>query len=512
LDTQSTLAWLYGPSYRPVTHDFPGNLDRLNSQAAIYWGDVESVIHGHTILPVFCPFQSESQIAAVESLMRSPSVGSIKYRLGLLTGRFGAEHPLKACLYCMAEDRHAHGVAYWHRTHQWPGILLCPNHGCALSECPINRLGSGRFRWVLPDERWLDPIELPVFPASALISVRDMVLDLASLGKSVCFDPEIVSEVYREQFRLQGASNVERRETASSFVEHVSELQRHPPFRALPTTPEAASVYIGQMTRKPRGHYHPLKHLCFIDWLFGGFSSFTKAYDQLHSIRSKPYEIQASSCLGYPHRLNDSAATPDNRCTSRRPKKVKHHIRSEIIKQLRAAVLKDLICARFDISIVTLNRILRSEPGLLDLWTEKRQAENLARYRADWTRTVTENPTASTNEVRRIIPSHYAWLYRNDRTWLNNQTQWLPTGYRGNHSNVNWERRDCVLYDLICSTLSGKIGLNGTYITLQNLYRLIPSLARALEKRERYPRTRALLKRIKSGSYQLGDVRHKTQP
>jgi len=266
------------------------------------------------------------------------------------------------------------------------------------------------------------------------------------------------------------------------------------------------------MTRKPRGHCHPLKHLCFINWLFGSLSSFTKAYDHLSSIHSEPYEPEASCSQSYSQDLNHGGATLENRRPSLRPKKVKPHIRSEIIQLLRAGVLKHLICAQFDIAIGTLNRILRSEPGLLDLWTGKRHVENLASHRADWMRTVTENSTASTNDIRRIIPNHYAWLYRNDRSWLNNQTQQLPTGYRGNHCNVDWERRDRVLYGLVCSTLARNVYPNGPDISLQSLYRLVPSLARSLEKRERYPMTRVLLKQIKSGSYRPGGVHRDIRP
>ena len=195
LDTSSTLAWLFGSSRYAMTHDFPGNLDALNNHTATFWGDVTSIIHEHTILPMFCPFQSKAQIDAVESAMRSPSIGSMKYRLGLLTGRFGAEHPLKACTSCIAEDRIAHGVAYWHLTHQFPGVVLCPTHGLPLRECMVNRPWSGRFRWVLPCEEWLEPDKPPATSGDVLFRFGAALLDLAAYGNSIHFDPLIVSAV-----------------------------------------------------------------------------------------------------------------------------------------------------------------------------------------------------------------------------------------------------------------------------------------------------------------------------
>ena len=114
LKASDTLAWLFGQHRCAVTHDFPCNLDALNSLAQAVWGDPLSIIQENTILPLFFPFQSDQQIAAVFQTAKSAQIGSIKFRLGLLTGRFGAEHPLKACTTCMSVDRASHGIAYWH--------------------------------------------------------------------------------------------------------------------------------------------------------------------------------------------------------------------------------------------------------------------------------------------------------------------------------------------------------------------------------------------------------------
>jgi len=121
LDVSSTLAWLYGENHRAIIHDFPSNLNALDPNVKNCWGGSHSIIHEHTILPLFFPFQAPQRVEAAETLMRGASVGSLKYQLGLLTGRFGAEHPLKACSQCMAEDRAAHGTAYsWSAKHPLP--------------------------------------------------------------------------------------------------------------------------------------------------------------------------------------------------------------------------------------------------------------------------------------------------------------------------------------------------------------------------------------------------------
>jgi len=58
-------------------------------------GDPDVIISRRTIFPFFRPFQSQEHIQAALNIMKGLQLGSIKYKLGLVTGRFGAEHPLK---------------------------------------------------------------------------------------------------------------------------------------------------------------------------------------------------------------------------------------------------------------------------------------------------------------------------------------------------------------------------------------------------------------------------------
>ena len=49
--------------------------------------------------------------AVIVATARSPSLGNLKARLGLLASRFGASHPLKACPECMREDFEVHAIS-----------------------------------------------------------------------------------------------------------------------------------------------------------------------------------------------------------------------------------------------------------------------------------------------------------------------------------------------------------------------------------------------------------------
>jgi len=229
LDTSSTLKWLFGSQHSYTTHDFPSNLSSLDSRMTGCWGDTTSIILEHTILSLLIPFQSRDRIDNAVLAMKGASIGSIKYSLGLLTGRFGAEHPLKACTSCMSEDRITHGVPYWHLTHQYPGVVLCPIHGGLLKESIVNRQWSGRFKWVLPSNELLESNSLPALSGAARDALRLMseaVLDLASYGKSRCFDPMVVNAVYKDALDQLGTSSEVRARVATSFAEYASLIRR----------------------------------------------------------------------------------------------------------------------------------------------------------------------------------------------------------------------------------------------------------------------------------------------
>ncbi|UVM05100.1 TnsD family transposase [Pseudomonas laurylsulfatiphila] len=462
-------------------------------------GDSLSIMREHTILPVFFPFQSDQQIAAVFQTIKSAQIGSIKYRLGLLTGRFGAEHPLKACIACMSHDQTSHGTAYWHLSHQYPGVVLCPIHGLMLRESTINRQWSGSFQWVLPSEASLAAATSPVPSATAQKALQQLgkgVLDLASCGDSRRFHPMTVRSVYKEALVQLGISEPERISASIDFAEYSSQLQPYPPLTSLPTTVQRAEAFISQLTRNPRGHCHPLKHLTLITWLFGRLDQFIEAYDRLdidphQQISQAKYKSNAKAVMVGATFIEKVA----DKKNLRKPKKIKPQIRTAILECLRNGNSKESICSKFGISICTVNRLLRSEPAVAKSRTELHRRSALLKYRAEWQATVLAHSDTTAKSIRLVIPSTYAWLYRNDQNWLLTQTHNLPSGRRGNYSNIDWHERDCKLADLVIKALSQsskhQLNLDKKYI-----YRLIPALSRSLENKGYYLKTRNLLSKI----------------
>ncbi len=490
-----TLSYLFGSNTKSFSHDFPRSLELLNEDAKLRWGSSEEIIREHTISPMFFPFQSSEHVDALKRAMNRPTLGSFKYRLGLVTGRFGGGHPLKACIQCMTSDRVLHGVAYWHLSHQFPGVSICPLHNCLLMESTENRQWSRRFQWLLPEEAALFTTGPRTPSPSTLKTLQAMSIAVVALGKlgSACrFEPSTVVQVYKDAINRQGTSKHAREATAERFAEYCSTLQPYPPFSTLPCDMHCAIRFMTQMTRKPRGYCHPLKHLTLITFLFGRFELFVGSYQQLAAQKKIPVarnaklvsQIQPNECPLTKLELGT--------CTLK-PKKLIKELKDKIIESLMVGTSKKEICSRFELSISTVNRVLRLNPSVEKEFNKIIYLKKQEQQRNKWDTSVSLNPNLSANDIKKLNPSVYAWLYRNDRYWLSNRTSNLPSGRRGNYVCIDWDSRDEKLRTLVKLTLIEQ----PTKICKSEIYLLVPSLFSSLEKRSHYPKTRKLLSEMR---------------
>lgn len=494
---QETLASLFECNVESYSHDFPRNLNSLNKNAIAAWGSVEEIIEEHTIASMFFPFQSAEHLTAHKEAMKSESLGSIKYKLGLITGRFGGEHPLKACSECIISDRCMHGVTYWHLSHQFPGVTICPIHNCVLRESKENRQWSKAFSWFTPSESILIESGYLAFDDNAfeaLKNVSDSATKLGKLRGRTRYEPELVAQVYGAALVRLGTSRREKDAAAQSFAHHCSLLRKHPQFSSLPDSVMCAIAFTSKVTCKPRGYCHPLTHLVLISWLFGNIDGFINAYEdqarQHANIKvtalPKVEHHKSKLCITLKIAIN----TPNLK-----PKKMFEDVKKRALRSLGSGTSKVEVCLGFGISISTVNRLLRLNPKIKEMRNGSAHLGSIGQKRAQWESTVVNNPGLSVNKIRHLIPNIYAWLYRNDKVWLFKQTMKLPSGRSGNNSKIDWESRD----ENLCTTINDIImqrGLNSVRLWKYDLYRLVPGLYSALENKPHYPKTRALLDKV----------------
>ncbi|NMY12507.1 transposase [Pseudomonas veronii] len=484
LDPATTSTAVLGLSEKFIKHDIPCGIAALEQNGFHYWGNAESILLHHTIFSVFVPFQNKIKIEDAIKTIKGDRIDSLKYRLGLVSSGFGAEHPLKACPYCMREDVYAHGIAYWHLTHQYPGVLICPRHQAWLMVSTKSRRWSGRFEWSLPTKECLIPqaSSQKLWSRSAFMALANNVIDLATIGRVRSFESCSVAATYRTEVIQRGG--------LASLLDRIEPLRRFHLFESLPAVKQSAESFVNQLIRPPRRSIHPLKHMVLIDWLFDDLNSFLKAYDA--EVARLTQQVASAPSRKPDDRISlSNDATPTQ--NTPRPKRLKGPFKEDLLLKLGKGVSKQGLCEEFQITVSTINKLLRTHPATNAQAIEARHAREISEHRAQWEYLHGLHPELGVKALRNLIPSLYAWLYRNDRAWLMGEKQNFVKPARAQKHHIDWEARDSRLLSMLRTACEAIAGLQRGPVTKTELYARVPMLSSCLENRDRYPISRAYL-------------------
>lgn len=528
-----TCEQFFGHPRAGSQHDLPSRLSNFVSRTSGCFGEVDEIAREHTLLAYYAAFLSAEELADVTACMAGDSVAHLKLRLGILTSRFRANHPLKACEACIASDRAKFGWAYWHLEHQYPGVWVCQEHGQLLRESLLKATGVERFQWHLPAKKnfrdWPARVRGAMRRESAAIqSLSKQVLKLVSQASDRSIDTSRLHEVYRAELErrswMTAGGSLRMPAITASYLEHVKHLRVLPEFEALPETLEEAATQLGRMLRPPRSGTHPLRHLVLINWLFGSAESFRKAYqavlapsetlplgpflqderpaEELRDPRRAQLVVlltdqklsmrMAAKTLGIDVGTAMAWAAQAGLAASRRPKKLMGERRQQAIAQLRKGADKDVVATDAEVSVVTITKLLLSEVGLHAAWQQARHQKARTSARAAWGKLVCTHRGLGVKFLRSLDPAAYAWLYRNDRAWLDahkpdRQTVATTTEL----PRVRWDVRDEALSGEVARAGLDLQKRSGTrQIKLWQIYQAVPELKAKLAALDRLPLTR----------------------
>lgn len=525
----TTCKQLFGHPRQGCAHDLPSRIHTFAERTHGQLGTAENIIYGHTLLPFYLPFQDADTAPAAVATLAGSSIGSLKYQLGLTASRFRANHPLKVCLDCYEEDIRRYGVAYWHLDHQWPGVVLCTKHQRFLRYSNLKATGVLRFQWVLPHTSHLANASQSNEVTSPITLLAKAAITLAGLPSSTHFDPTKVATAYRRELKnrslLVGRSErLKAGEVGGQYREFLAAFAGISELRGLPCTPKAAYEEVAKLLSDAGGQLHPIRHLALICWLFQDLDEFIVRYNQVdsdqqncpddsHAATTKmenPMQQQfkqllnegqsisaASQKLGVAIATGEAWAVNAGLSISKRPKSIRGELKKNMVAALKRGASKEEVAEIGGVSVSSITRLLRTEPGLQSAWhraltDEKRRAARMA-----WQRIATKNPNAGIKVLRLLEPATYAWLYRNDRDWLNEEAGRLPRAPRLGGIPADWVARDAQLASQVTAAglrISERLG--GKSIKLWHLYQELPDLKPKLARLDRLPATSAAIRRV----------------
>lgn len=454
---------LFGHRAQGCSHDFPSRVRIFAKRTEGVFGKAEAIIRGHTILPYYFPFRSTADRRLAMAAACGNTGARAKARFGLLFSGFGAQHPLRTCRRCRQGDQDRFGVAYWHLPHQLPGAIGCPDHHEILEVTSYRASSAGRFQWCLPDRVPLRPLtEDP--PCGLFDRMTDSAFALWGLPAGVHFEPDRLRHTYLRRLAqlgfIAGNRSLRQQALAERILEVTAVLRRVGGLEHLPGTATDARRQFLRLFYSRTVTTHPLRHLVLILALFEDWEAFRVAYRQAPgglASYSKPNATKSRSPVRVPEtatrrgafiaavQAGQSAATAAaaqgistttgvvwaraaGLNPSRRPKVMNDALQRRAARLLAQGRSKAEVARTCGISVSSVARLLLSNPGLRARWEERAFRRRRDADRQLWLQASRKVPTDSLKRLRKQQPAVFAWLYRNDRSWLRQFNQSLPRG------------------------------------------------------------------------------------
>ena len=320
-------------------------------------------------------------------------------------------------------------------------------------------------------------------------------------------------------------------DAAEAFSRHFSPLASFPPLMFLAATPLQAlsriQHIIGNDGRQPR---HPVTHVATALWLFGSWEHFINAYKRVDETtevgraqtklvrqrQGNPYAAKvreqmlqlvqmdqisptaAAKQVGIDTQTAVMWAFQAGLNVTRRSKKLTPSIVQNVIAGLERGEAKRDVAEQNGLSVVTVTRLLLSDADLAQRWHDQISIQLQKTHRAHWLEAVGTTPVAGIKEIRQKAPAAYAWLYRNDRIWLEDQKSRLPNKVLGNHRQVDWAQRDEDLSKAVLAQIREiENRSSGEAVSRRTLIKALPQLRSKMHQLELMPLTTKIINLVR---------------
>jgi hypothetical protein len=424
-----------------VASGLPCGLSQLESYFFPNCSTAELLVES-THAPYFWPFLLDTQRVKLKASMLGTRSHAVKFSLGIVASRIGAENSLRFCPDCRRSEEAA-GIAVWHRAHQLPGILVCHVHGSTLFDAS-HVAKKSRHRLFLPR----DVVDARPYP-TVQERHRRALIEVARFSASMLFasllpiERDQLRSAYSAQLRglglLTPMGSTRQARLAEVLRSRWESLVDLPSYQWLRT-----ENWYSSLLRNRAASMHPLKHLLFCRALdlnpselmlramtspkpeaatrprrAQHASAKDEAVDRCVDLVVKGMSCRAAAAAtGIDVQTVILAVSRSGVAVSRRPKRVDQDLTASIRDAIRAGEALRTIALRLSVSNCTVWRALVSDSVLEAAWNEARCRLSRDAHREKWLRLLSDELGCSIKELRARDGGTYAWLHRHDRDWL----------------------------------------------------------------------------------------------
>ncbi|MEG6567882.1 TnsD family transposase [Thermoanaerobacterium saccharolyticum] len=487
---KATMKDLFGSTSVTAVMDLPSNIQNLvNNMPFNSRYTEEYLIKSHTLFPFYSAFLPPERAEKVLESMKGENGGSIYSRTGIMASSITLNQYFKFCPVCAKEDKLQYGELYWHRVHQIPGVLICPKHHVPLynSQVLIRVYNKHEYRAAC-EENCVKP-DIDMIYADDVFEKLVRLAEDAQVLLNSDFDKRTI-EWYKEQYLAKmmemGFANVNgkvhRKRFIKEFINYYGEVFLDIVQSGVDVDND--SNWLMDMVRKKNKTSHPIRHLLLSRFLGislhdlfykkmeykpfgdGPWPCLNAASDHylkpvvsdlkiVYSTDSK-YPVGTFSCTcGFVYTRSGPDESEDARYRFGRIKAF-GTVWEEKLKELVNQKLSLRETARLlGVDANTVKKYAR-KLGLTTYWEKRSETDsecdndgnsyssmNLDRnyYREKWKELRKQYPEMGKTQLRQIDNALFAWLYRNDREWLNQNSPDKKVTNAVN-TRVDWNQRD----------------------------------------------------------------------
>ncbi len=147
-----TITNLLGIRVWRAKWDMPSHIGVLQSRIPDIGLTTDDLIYNHTLYPYYSAFLPEEKRFIIKNQMIDSNGSGITRSLSTGSSDIKIEKLLCHCKHCMEEDIENFGESYWRRTHQIPGVFVCPDHQVPLMTSSKQLIEFNKHHFSTPNE------------------------------------------------------------------------------------------------------------------------------------------------------------------------------------------------------------------------------------------------------------------------------------------------------------------------------------------------------------------------
>lgn len=524
---KGTIMNLYEKHTTSAITDFPSNLNLLGKKIN---QEPNFLIYEHTLFPYYEPYISESLAAKIIEQLTFGDSNSISLSLGLAASKVKGPDYLKYCLYCYSEEMDLYGEAYWHRSHQLPGVYVCSIHKKLLW------ISNREFRNKPNKHRFYPLVQSCIDNGKEVIIPEQFFLNLL-------FISEQSYELLNSKFTLVNLNNINKFYIARLNEKHYITPSKR--IRLQELIPDFLNYFpkgflqflnsnfeyldedtwFHKILRKPRVACHPLRHLLLLLFLEEKvFNQLQEKYHQVNIFGKAPWpclnkaanhykELIIANCIisrdsktgkpvgtftcsdcGFSYSRTGPDVSEEDKYRIGRIKNF-GPVWENKLHELHLSEKNSIrnISSELGVDSKTTKKYLKNDFSKLSLASNSEQENAVQEKRSIFMELRKKYSNYSRTELRKSSPRLYNWLYQNDNEWL---TSNIPPVKRGHtrKSVVDWEKRDNEYFLLIIrETINLSLEIPLVRVNKTKIYQRLDIQARLENNLDKLPKCKGLI-------------------